>query len=90
MEQMRSIVRQDKPYASIPRLPELREKFMSCYVKILQAESAPVLDSIDQARARVLEVLSAKEYNEQKRNNYFTLFQEIRDGAEHCLSLIHI
>ena len=84
VEQMRSIVRQDKPYASIPRLPELREKFMSCYVKILQAESAPVLDSIDQARARVLEVLSAKEYNEQKRNNYFTLFQEIRDGAEHC------
>lgn len=84
VEQMRSIVRQDKPYVSIPRLPELREKFMSCYVKILQAESAPVLDSIDQARARVLEVLSAKEYNEQKRNNYFTLFQEIRDGAEHC------
>ena len=57
---------------------------MSCYVKILQQESAPVLDSIDQARARVLEVLSAKEYNEQKRNTYFTLFREIRDGAEHC------
>ena len=82
--QMRSIVGQEKPYANIPKLPELREKFMSCYVKILQQESAPVLDSIDQARARVLEVLSAKEYNEQKRNTYFTLFREIRDGAEHC------
>ena len=57
---------------------------MSCYVKILQQESAPVLDSIDQARARVLEVLSTKEYNEQKRNTYFTLFREIRDSAEHC------
>ncbi len=82
--QMRSIVGQEKPYANIPKLPELREKFMSCYVKILQQESAPVLDSIDQARARVLEVLSTKEYNEQKRNTYFTLFREIRDGAEHC------
>ncbi len=69
--QMRSIVGQEKPYANIPKLPELREKFMSCYVKILQQESAPVLDSIDQARARVLEVLSTKEYNEQKRSTYF-------------------
>lgn len=82
--QMRSIVGQEKPYANIPKLPELREKFMSCYVKILQQESAPVMDSIDQARSRVLEVLSTKEYNEQKRNTYFTLFREIRDGAEHC------
>ena len=82
--QMRSIVGQEKPYANIPRLPELREKFMSCYVKILQQESAPVLDSIDHARSRVLEVLSTKEYNEQKRDSYFTLFREIRDGAEHC------
>ena len=82
--QMRSIVGQEKPYANIPKLPELREKFMSCYVKILQQESAPVLDSIDQARSRVLEVMSTKEYNEQKRNTYFTLFREIRDGAEHC------
>ena len=32
--QMRSITRQEKPYANIPKLPELRERFMSCYVKI--------------------------------------------------------
>ena len=84
VSQMRFIVGQEKPYANIPKLPELREKFMSCYVKILQRESAPVLDSIDQARSRVLEVLSTKEYNELKRNSYFTLFREIRDSAEHC------
>ena len=76
MAQMRAIVRQEKPYASIPKLPELREKFMSCYVKILQQESAPVLDSIDQARQRVMEVLSIKEYNDQKRDHYFAQFQE--------------
>ena len=82
--QMRSITRQEKPYANIPKLPELRERFMSCYVKILQQESAPVLDFIDQARKRVLEVLSTKEYNEQKRTAYFEKFQEIRGGATHC------
>ena len=82
--QMRSITRQEKPYANIPKLPELRERFMSCYVKILQQESAPVLDSIDQAWKRVFEVLSTKAYNDQKGTAYFEKFQEIRDGATRC------
>ena len=82
--QMRSITRQEKPYANIPKLPELRERFMSCYVKILQQESAPVLDSINQAWKRVLEVLSTKEYNDQKRTAYYEKFQEIREGATRC------
>ena len=82
--QMRTITRQEKPYSNIPKLPELREKFMSCYGDILQRESVPVLDSVDQARKRVLEVLSAKEYNDRKRDSYIEKFQEIREGAEHC------
>lgn len=82
--QMRSITRQEKPYANIPKLPELRERFMSCYGEILQQESVPVLDSIDQAWKRVLEVLSTKDYNDQKRTAYYEKFQEIRDGATHC------
>ena len=82
--QMRSITRQEKPYSNIPKLPELREKFMSCYGDILQQQSAPVLDSIGQAMKRVLDVLSTKEYNDKKRASYIEKFQEIKEGAEHC------
>ena len=82
--QMRSITRQEKPYFNIPKLPELREKFMSCYGDILQQQSAPVLDSIGQAMKRVLDVLSTKEYNDKKRASYIEKFQEIKEGAEHC------
>ena len=82
--QMRSITSQEKPYGNIPKLPELCERFRSCYDKILHQESAPVLDSIDQARNRVLEVLSTKDYNDQKRNTYLEKFQEIYDGATQC------
>lgn len=49
--QMRTIVRQEKPYGNIPKLPSLREKFMTAYTKILEEEEAPVLDSIDQSRS---------------------------------------
>ena len=82
--QMRTIVRQEKPYGNIPKLPGLRDQFMAAYVKVLEVEQAPVLDSIDQARKRVLDALSGKEYEAQKRNRYFEQFREIRDGAESC------
>lgn len=82
--QMRTIAHQEKPYGNIPKLPGLREKFMTAYMKILEAEEAPVLDSIDQARIRVLEVLDMKEYAASKRDRYLEMFREIHDGAEHC------
>ena len=82
--QMRAIVRQEKPYGSIPRLPGLRDQFMTAYRKVLEAEQAPVLDSIGQAMNRVLDVLAGKEYEEQKRSRYFEQFRELRDGAERC------
>ena len=44
----------------------------------------PVIDAIDKAKARVIEVLNTKEYAEEKREKYSELFREIHDGAEKC------
>lgn len=82
--QMRTILHKAEPFNDIPKLPELRERFMKAYTAILETESTPVLDSIGQARNRVLEVLSMKEYAEQKKGYYLELFEEIYSGAEHC------
>ena len=60
-------------------LKELADK-----IKVLDKEEKPVLDSIDQSRKRVIEVLDTKEYAENYRSRYNTLFAEIRSGAEHC------
>lgn len=84
VDNMRQITSQDKPYMDIPKLPELRSRFMDSYLKILQRETAPVLDSIKQARARVLEVLNTKEYAADKKSRYYALFEELCDGATHC------
>ena len=73
--------------------PPWGESFrMEVYMKILQREEKPVLDAINQAWARVLEVLNTKEYADQKRSKYYDMFKEIQDGAEHCnnvSSLLH-
>jgi hypothetical protein len=84
VSQMRAIVKQEKPYGNIPKLPDLRDQFMTAYGRILEKEEAPVLDSINQAQNRVLEVLQAKPYAASKRAHYQQMFQEIREGAERC------
>lgn len=84
VHQIHTIVRKAAPYSDIPKLPELRTKFMNAYTKILEAESGPVMDTIDQARARVLEVLKGKEYEASKRQRYLDQFADIREGAEKC------
>ena len=82
--QMRAIVRQEKPYGNIPKLPDLRDRFMEAYDAVLEVQQAPVLDSIAQAMQRVLDVLSGKEYEAQKRQRYQEQFRELCDGAQHC------
>ena len=82
--EMRQITGQNKPYKNIPKLPELRTKFMTAYSAILEREEKPVIDAIDRAKARVIEVLNTKEYAEEKREKYSELFREIHDGAEKC------
>ena len=84
VEKMHTIVKQDKPYKNIPQLPELLKQFRDAYAKVMEVEEAPVLDSIDQSRQRVLEVLATKEYAEQKKERYLSLFEEIHNGAESC------
>ena len=81
---MRTIVRMPKPYKEIPKLPELREKFMHCYMRVLDEQAEPVKDSISQDQSRVFEVLNTKSYKDAKFNRYLQLFKEIMDGAEHC------
>ena len=84
VREMCAIVTQERPYKNIPKLPALRERFMKSYGEVLSREERPVLDAIDQARKRVIEVLDTKKYADNYRSRYNTLFDEIRGGAEHC------
>ncbi len=81
---MRQIVKMDKPYKNIPNLPGLVDQFMEAYSRVLDTEEAPVLDSIDQCRERVMEVLDTREYAAELKDRYNRQFSEIRDGAQRC------
>ncbi len=84
VERMRIIVKKEAPYRDIPQLPGLRKQFMEAYSKVLESVAAPVRQSIEAAKDRVLEVVDAKDYVAEKKPKYMEFFLELSSGAERC------
>lgn len=87
VDTIRTIVKKDKPFADIPKLPELLKQFTDAYSKVLDEQLAPVLVSISDSRERVFEVLNTKPYKDEKLNGYIDLFHEIENGAQSCTNV---
>ena len=90
VDAVRTIVKKDKPFADIPKLPELLKQFTDVYSKVLDDQLAPVLDAISESQKRVFEVLNTKEYKESKINAYNDMFLEIQNGAESCTNVSRV
>ena len=87
VDEIRTIVKKDKPFSDIPKLPELLKQFTDSYSKVLDEQLAPVLASVAESQKRVFEVLNTKEYKESKINPYNNMFFEIQNGAESCTNV---
>ena len=87
VDAIRAIVKKDKPFADIPKLPELLKQFTDVYSKVLDEQLAPVLASVSESRKRVFEVLNTKPYKDEKLNGYIDLFLEIENGAQSCTNV---
>ena len=87
VDEIRTIVKKDKPFSDIPKLPELLKQFTDSYSKVLDEQLAPVLASVAESQKRVFEVLNTKEYKESKINPYNDMFLEIQNGAESCTNV---
>lgn len=87
VDAVRTIIRKEKPFADIPKLPELLKEFNDAYMKVLDEQLAPVLDAVAESQKRVFGVLNTKEYKDKKIDSYIELFQEIEDGAKSCTNV---
>ncbi len=87
VDAIRTIVKKDKPFADIPKLPELLKQFTDAYTKVLDEQLAPVLASVSESRKRVFEVLNTKPYKDEQLNGYIELFLEIENGAQSCTNV---
>ena len=87
VDAIRTIVRKEKPFVDIHKLPELLKEFSDVYMNILDEQLAPVMDSVEESQKRVFEVLNTKEYKKQKNLTYFTMFGEIEEAAKACTNI---
>lgn len=82
--EVNSIMRKDKPFGEIRKLPELLERYINLYSKMLMAMEEPILVVIEEARTRVFDELRGKNCEEQLKQKVIDRFHEIKHKATHC------
>ena len=81
---IKAILQKSSPFSDIYKLPDLNEKFRKAYMVLVKAEQAPVLDTINEARKRVFDVLNASRCKDKFYNRVLNGFDDLFERATHC------
>ncbi len=84
VDSIQAILKSQKPYREIPKLPALLNTYRDAYMKVLDATEAPVISSIEAEMAGVMDVLNTKPYKDQYRSDFYNQFANLRDKARRC------
>lgn len=88
--EMGSIIYNSSPYASIYKLPPLRDKFRHANVQLLTEKEKPVKATIEDARNRVFEELDGKLCKPKLSDKFIQLFQELRNKVSSCSNVAQL
>ena len=84
IEEIKEIIRMQKPYTKIPTIPLLIEKYNNKVVALLEEESVPIKGYIEKCRKEVFETLDAYEFKDKFKNSIIKEFDNLYnriDGA---------
>lgn len=81
---IKDILKKSAPYGEIFKLPDMLEKFVDLYGKLLSDMQKPIDTAIEDARKRVLDELEGKQCRDKLRDKFIRLFDEITDKASKC------
>ena len=81
---VKAISKKDSPYAEIPKLPELLDKFTTAYMAVLDTMETPIHASVDEAKEHITSTLSGKPYEDEMNNRSYKLFEEIYEKLRTC------
>lgn len=84
IDKMEDILKMPYPYNKIKDLPELNDRFLDIYNKILDKELKPVKLEINEAEKRVTEVLKQSGLEEIFHNKFNSTFSNLIKKAESC------
>ena len=81
---IKAILRKDNPFSDIYKLPDLNERFIKIYTKLVRAERQPATAAIDEARARVFDELNKTHCKDRFSTKVINAFDELYDKANRC------
>ncbi len=84
VESIKNILKKPTPYSDIFRLPDLNNKFMALYSKMLDEMQSPVEAAIAEAKERVFEELKDKKCSDTMRPVCVNRFNELEEKASKC------
>lgn len=82
--QVKAIMKKTAPYGDIYKLPGLLDQYINTYSRVLQNMEKPILEAIDDAKARVFQELQNKECKEKLSSKFYEKFRELHEKATHC------
>jgi hypothetical protein len=84
VNEVNAIINKPAPYGEIFKLPALLDEYEKNYGNLLENVEAPVLDTIEQSKLRVLKALQNKECRDQLDASFQNRWRELSDKAASC------
>lgn len=82
--EIKTILKKSAPFSEIFKLPELNDKFVHLYGRLLSEMQKPIEAAIADARKRVFDELEGKKCHDALKDKFVDRFSELRDKAIHC------
>ncbi|AYD39514.1 BREX system P-loop protein BrxC [Clostridium fermenticellae] len=82
IEEIKTILRMDKPYGEIPKIPLLIDKYNSKVLALLEEESIPVKGFIEKCRKEVFETLDNYDFKDRFNDKVIEAFENLYNRVE--------
>lgn len=82
IEEIRRIVKSDKPYSEIHRLPSLVKDFEDRFLILLEKECEPIRTVIESDRKKVLDELALYEFKDELESEFQARFDDLLDRID--------
>ncbi len=87
---IKDILKMDKPYGNIFKLPGLNSQFEDLYHDKLEETAEPIRASIKQARIRVMDEVEGKMCESSLKPTFAHWFDELENKAESCNNIANL
>lgn len=90
VKEIKDILKMERPYGFIYKLPDLNKKFEDLYADKLEETAKPIYQAIMEARTRVMDEVEGKMCETALRPSFVRRFDELQEKAKTCNNVANL